>query len=221
MPDSNTLFDAIAAGDTPTVRRLVRDQPSLAMARDRNGVSAVLHAHYRQNEDIIDALLQARPGLDLFDAAAVGDSRRLTELLHGDSDIVFTRSADGWTALHLAAFFGRADAARLLLQAGADPRAVSANSMANTPLHAAAAGRHLEVCKLLLQKDADPNARQHGGYTALQSAALHGDRDLVDLLLCHGADASLADDEGKRPADFARDAGHAEIAELLSDRSAS
>ena len=216
MPDPQQLFDSIAAGDAAAVRRLLKQRPELAQARDERGVSALLRAHYRQNPELITALLQAKPELDVFDAAAVGDTQRLREMIHADSALVHSTSTDGWTPLHLACFFGRADAARLLLEAGADPSAVSENSMVNTPLHAAAAGHHLNVCRLLLENGTDPNARQYGGYTALHSAALHGDRELLDLLLEHGADPSIADDEGEQPVDYARKGSHREIAELLS-----
>ena len=73
-------------------------------------------------------------------------------------------SSDGWTPLHLAAFFGKGDAARLLLNKGASVTARSTNQMANTPLHAAAAGKHAEIVKLLLDHGANANARQHGGW---------------------------------------------------------
>ena len=52
---------------------------------------------------------------------------------------------DGWTPLHLAAFFGHLDAAARLLEAGASLAAVSRNSLTNTPLHAAVAGGRVEV----------------------------------------------------------------------------
>lgn len=216
MNDSQALFDAITAGDAAAVRRLLKQRPELARSRNERGVSALLQAHYRQNPELITALLQAKPELDIFDAAAVGDTLRVQELIDADSGLIGSFSSDGWTPLHLSCFFGRVDAARLLLEAGADPSAGSRNSMANTPLHAAAAGRHLRVCRLLLQKGADPDARQHGGYTALHSAALHGDRDLLNLLLEHGADPSIADDEGEQAVDYARKGSHREIAELLT-----
>jgi len=43
----------------------------------------------------------------------------LTELLAEDPELVDAMSGDGFTPLHLAAFFGQADAVRLLLARGA------------------------------------------------------------------------------------------------------
>ncbi|HXG17412.1 MAG TPA: ankyrin repeat domain-containing protein, partial [Calidithermus sp.] len=105
------------------------------------GPSAILSAMYAGDTDRLAALLAARPVLDVFEAAAVGDAARLRELLRGDPALVGRRSADGWTALHLAAYSGHGDAVDRLLAAGADPRALSANRLRSTPLHAALAGR--------------------------------------------------------------------------------
>jgi ankyrin repeat protein len=59
------------------------------------------------------------------------------------------------------------------------------------------------------------DARQQAGYTALHAAARHGDEELVDLLLAHGADPSLRSDDGKDAAAHARDQGHDRLADRL------
>src|SRR5205823_14122776 len=89
---------------------------------------------------------------------------------------------DGWTPLHLAAFFGHLDAARLLLDAGADVNAVSQNSLTNTPLHAATAGKHPDVALLLIDHGADGQVVDSGGYTPLQIATQSGLSDVVKRL---------------------------------------
>jgi ankyrin repeat protein len=40
---------------------------------------------------------------------------------------------------------------------------------------------------------------------------------MIELLLRHGADPKLANDEGKTPAMVAREKGHAEVAALLEE----
>ena len=69
---------------------------------------------------------------------------------------------DGWTPLHLAAFFGRREAAERLLGAGAALNAKSTNSLSNTPLHAAVAGGRTDVALLLIQRGAEVNASGRG-----------------------------------------------------------
>ena len=125
-------------------------------------------------------------------------------MLDGEAELVTSWSNDGFTALHLAAFFGQEEAAELLVARGAEVNVVARNpTIVVTPLHSAAAGSHAGIVKLLLEHGADPNAAQDGGFTPLHSAAGNDDRDSAEALLEAGADPSLANDEGKLPADLA------------------
>ena len=97
-----------------------RRDPALAGARDAEGVSALMRARYRSDRGATQALIEAGPDLDLFEAAAFGDLDRLTALLTGGADVDAV-SADGFTPLHLAAFFGKPEAVTLLLAAAPRP----------------------------------------------------------------------------------------------------
>ena len=108
------LFTAIQAGDVEAVRALVKAEPGLASARDERGISAVRHARYRMNDELVEVLLATEPELDVFDAAALGRDRRLREHLDREPALATATSGDGGTALHLAAFFGTLDGIRLL-----------------------------------------------------------------------------------------------------------
>jgi ankyrin repeat protein len=185
-----TIFESIKAGDIDAVRAAVKDDPSVAAARDDDGRSAVRAALYVQNQDMADVLLEAKPELDVFDAAAAGDVDRLTELLDGDAELLGTYSEDGYTPLHFAAFFDRGKALRLLLDRGADVAAVSRNDMEVQPLHSAVAAKSREVVAALLTAGADANARQQGGFTPLMGAEQNEDDEMVRLLMDHGAEES-------------------------------
>jgi hypothetical protein len=78
-------------------------------------VSVVRAALYARNEELALHLiaLGARP--DAFDAAALGDIDGLRELLDADPSRTARWSGDGFTPLHLAAWFGHPRAAELLL----------------------------------------------------------------------------------------------------------
>jgi uncharacterized protein len=179
-------------------------------------VSMVLLALYHQRRDVADALLAADPPLDVFAAAAVGRLPRLRELLDREPALANAWAADGFFPLGLACFFRQPEAARLLLEAGADPRAAARNPMRVTALHAAAAARLTSVAGLLLDKGAEVDARQQAGYTALHAAAQHGDTELAELLLARGADPALRSDDGLDAAGHARAKGHPALAERLS-----
>jgi ankyrin repeat protein len=178
--------------------------------------SPIMQALYEGRHDDA-AEMAANVAIDQFEAAALGDVRRLQEVLD-DGAPVDRRSDDGFTALHFAAFFGTADAAQVLIDSGADVSAVAANDMKVQPLHSAAASRSTATSRLLLDAGAAPDAQQVGGYTPLHEAALHADLELIELLLQHGAHVDVRDDEGRTPADLARSEGHDDISKQLQAR---
>jgi ankyrin repeat protein len=169
----------------------------------------------------VQTLVDADPSLAIFAAAILGDSGRLEELLTGNRSLVSAVSTDGWTPLHLAAFFGKDEAVRLLLNKGASVTARSTNPMANTPLHAAVAGRHAEIVKLLLDRGANANARQNGGWAPLHSAAQNGDLDSARALIDAGADVSARADNNQKPLDMALTGAKQAMVEFLEANGAS
>lgn len=187
---------AVQSGSVDAVRSSLAKDASLASARDANGVSALMHALYRGHRVVADAIIAVHPGLDIFEAAATGDSGRLRQTLNTAPELVNAWSADGFTALHFACFFGQEEAARVLLDAGADVSAVARNAMQVMPLHSAAAARNLPIVRSLLEHGAPVNARQQKGWTALHEAAQNGNGAMFDLLVSHGADPNLANEDG-------------------------
>jgi uncharacterized protein len=164
--------------------------------------SALLEALYHRRHDEAQALAAARPELDVFEAAALGDGPRLQRILDRDGAAARAWSDDGFTALHLAAFFGRPVCVTILLDAGADANAVARNAMAVQPLHSAVASGSLQCTNLLLAAGANPNARQAGGYTPIHEAVQAGNVTLETALLAMGADASVRADDGRGVAEF-------------------
>jgi ankyrin repeat protein len=168
MAEIDTLIELVKAGELGKVRAVLSANFLLASQRLANGESPLMAALYRGHHDIVDAVIEAGAAIDIFAAAATG---RIEDLRRNANDAAINSYAyDGWTPLHLAAFFGHLDAARLLLDAGADVHAVSQNSLTNTPLHAATAGKHEEVALLLLDNGARSDVVDAGGYTPLQIA---------------------------------------------------
>lgn len=212
---SQELFEAIEADDAERVRVLLAADPSLAGSRDDAGVSALMRARYRFDEGVIEAVISAVPSLDVFEAAAFGDLDRLTELLMFDPVLVTAYSADGFTPLHLAAFFGRPDAVRFLLDRGAEVDAPGTGWMTGTPLHSAVSSRQPEAAALLLGAGADPDARQSGGWTPLHAAARNGDLASVEALLGAGADPAAVNDDGASVRDLAAEGGDAGVIAAL------
>jgi ankyrin repeat protein len=145
----------------------------------------------------------------------MGVTSRIEALLAQDPLAVNAWSEDGFQPLGLAAFFGRAEAAELLLARGGEVNTAARNAFQVMALHAALAGPAPDIARSLIAAGADVNARQQGGLTPLQEAAIQGRLDLVQLLLDHGADPLARDEQGRTAADWARTRGHSEVGEFL------
>ena len=217
MPTASDLLEAVLNDEVAGVGAILAEAPELAASRDRDGVSALMHARYRSNRAMLDALLATDPDLDVHEAAALGYLDRLRGLVGDDPSLVGAVSGDGFTPLHFAAFFAKREAARMLLDLGAPVDAAASNASRVQPLHSAAAGRAVEICRMLLAAGADVNARQAGGFVPLHAAAQNGDPVMVELFLSAGADPALATDDGRTAADLADAAMHPDVARRLRD----
>jgi ankyrin repeat protein len=213
------FFEAIRNGNDTAVDTAVSSDAALLHARDAGGFSPVLSAAYAGHAKMAARLaayaVRTPDGLDVFDAAAVGNVEVVRTLLSSDRASVDDRGPDGYTALHLAAYYGQMEVARLLLGRGADPNAVALNESRVTPLHCAVAAKHRDTASLLLALGASSNAVRHGGWTPLHVAARNGDEAIVDMLVLRGADPTRANDDGKTAVDLAEENGHAALAKLL------
>jgi ankyrin repeat protein len=216
MKPAPDIFEAVRAGDLDAVTRITDADPSAARERDERGLTPLMHAVYAGHGEIVAVLLaHAARDLDIFEAAATGHELRITELVEVDPGCVRSFSPDGFTPLHLAAYFAQEGPVRLLLDYGADPNAVAQNDMRVQPLHSAVSARQCTIAGLLIAAGAEVNTPQQAGFTPLHGAAHNGDSSMIELLLASGADPNARSDDGKTPLDLAREQGHQEGAALL------
>src|SRR3954452_2684242 len=140
MPEASSssaaFIDAIKAGEFERVKAMVSAEPTLIDARSRSGDSAILTAVYHRQKEIVNLLVARGATLSLFEACAAGELERVERLLEENAGApgVNDSSADGWTPLHLAAFFGHAKIADLLIAHHADVLARSRGANGNTAL---------------------------------------------------------------------------------------
>lgn len=215
-PDQG-FINACKAGNAELIKKFLDEDPKLVNVRDETGISAFLQALYHKQKKIAAILLVYGAQLDLFESAAIGNRDLLSKFLDKIPALVGSYSNDGWTPLHLAAFFGHAASVRFLLERKADPNLSSKNVLENTPLHSACAAGHAEVAAILLEGKADPNATAKG-WTPLQIAASNGNLTIVDELLKAGAKVDTKNPEGKTALDLAAANKHEAVVNYLKER---
>lgn len=212
---ASQFMEAIKNGQVDLVREILQRRPGLGNATDDKGITAVLMAAYSHNEEMLRLVLSYKQNLDIFESAAIGDVTRIENNIRLSPCSVNDFSVDGYTPLGLACYFGHSDAARLLIDEGADVNLPSNNHMRVTPLHSACAIGHMEIARLLVENEADINAAQENGILPIHSAAHNGFNELLVFLLENGADVNAKADNGKTPMAFALERNLSETAALL------
>lgn len=211
----NKFFKAIQKGNRDEVERLLRETPNLILVKDEKNLSPLMMAMYYHEFEIANLLLDRMVALTVFEAAATGRLVHLISNLAHKPELVNAYSDDGFQPLGLAAYFGKVEAVKYLIKAGAEVNSPSKNSLGVTPLQSAVAGGHLEITRLLLEAGASPNVRERGGYTPLHAAAQNGDVEIVRSLIFGGADVEAVSEKNERPLDIAQKSGHHEVVNLL------
>lgn len=133
--------------------------------------------------------------MNLHEAAEAGNSELIQATLLRGTTPVDVRDGDGATPLLLAAFKGHVDAARCLIQWGAQIDA--ANERGYTPLMAAARDGRIEAVRLLLQHGASVDRVDAEGLTPLIFAAGYSlDPSVLQELLRAGAGLDVQQPSG-------------------------
>ena len=155
-------------------------------------------------------------GPPLLVAAQHGHAQVLRLLLEAEASSEWQHPKDGdRRALHYAAFQGRLEAVRVLLEFGADKDAQDLDGI--SPLHFAARHGYSDIVQLLLEFGASKGTEDCEGLTPLHCAALAGHVDVAQILLDSGAQLETIDGIGRRPLHAAASGGHLDIVRLLLD----
>lgn len=138
------IVSAGACGDLEETRRLLKENPKRANERRFDGYP----------------LLHLAVGLD--------DREVVAELIRDGVDVNLPNKSDEMgneneTALHAAAWWGRPEMAKILIDAGANVNAVDKDR--STPLHEAVRMGKIRVARLLLERGANLDAKDNKGVT--------------------------------------------------------
>jgi ankyrin repeat protein len=149
------------------------------------------------NRSLIDAVLKTKPN-------EVVDIEEVNKAIDSGADLNTTMNG-GYTPLHLTAFYGRTNVARLLISRGADVNVKDENNF--TPIDRALQRRKFKFMSFL---------RKHGGkHGTINKAAFGGDRDGVKEFLVTGSEVNAKDKSGSTPLHYAASAGHNSVVEFL------
>lgn len=192
LMDKQLLLSA-TLGDTETAMKLIKDGANINVSGDK-GETPVMAATYHNHVETVKALIAAGADIELQ------DKNKENPFLYASKE-------------------GYVDIVKLTIDAGTNIREI--NHRGGTALIPAAERGHVEVVKELVDRtDIDVNYRNDLGWTALLEAIVLGNgsenhKQIVQLLIDHGADVNMADREGVTPLEHAEKRGFKEMADML------
>eukprot|EP00752_Nemacystus_decipiens_P008125 g7265.t1 len=227
LPDKNRrtpLHIAARNGHAETAEALLHGGAWLSPFLDSDGCSPLELALCGGHPNVVEVLV--KHGADVDSALSMGrlplhvaaekDMVKLLESLAAAGASLDARDSKyGWTALHVAAENGCADAVRALIGLGARRRECDGNG--HSPLGLASKKGHLDAALAILEADQragvanGANVRFGGQASPLELAARHGHAHVVGALLRHGANVNSEDFPGQPALHRAADGGHVDV----------
>jgi hypothetical protein len=137
----------------------------------------------------------AVPKIDLHSAVFTGDLETIRQHVKAGSDLNVLEPSRASTPLITAAFIGNADAAKILIDAGAALNYQNADG--STALHTAAVFGKTDVAKILISAGTNLNIQNNNGATALHTASFFCHEEIVKALLDKGADKTIKNKTGQ------------------------
>jgi len=193
------------------------------------GFSPLHIASFCGSKKLAKMLFSVKPNLDidtiddqnrspLFMAASKGNSEVARYLLtHSRPANTEVMDADQFRPIDVAVSRGDAKMVELLLKYGASTAPCSSEDP--SPLHMSVQAGLNDIAVILLGKDSKEgiNLQSEDGNTALHIAALHDDSVMTEILLRHGADTNVVNDNSQTPLMAGCEAGNMRAVKSLLD----
>lgn len=192
------LHWAVERGHLPVVRLLVEAGANVDARRGDGRTPALVavfgfHRYWRREDkpDILQVLLDSGAEYSLLIAAAVGDAKRVREMLRSDSSSVNTLDPVGRRPLSGAVENENSEIVRMLLEAGADPNARELLCGGGLSLRVACARGEADAVALLLDYGANPELGMDSGGACIEIAIDGGHDRVTSMLYAHGSTCGI------------------------------
>jgi ankyrin repeat protein len=153
----------------------------------------------------------------LMDAVKANAIETVRKLIQEGAD-VNGLDVNGDAPLVIAAYEGHTEIVKMLLEAGADVRAVDPGMKA-TALHAAAYAGRTEAARLLIEYHIDIDKQgPYNGYTALHDAIWQNNIGVAKLIVEAGTNLEINSNDGQTPLEMAKARGRREIAAIIEQQ---
>ena len=180
------FFRAVRTDDARKVASLLKQGLGPNLVEPERRDSGLILALREGSMKVFQVLVNA-PDIDLEAQSANGDTALMIAAYTSNTPAVEALLAKGahvnrpgWTALHYAAAAGSNDIVSMLLEKSAYIDAESPNK--TTPLMMAARGGHILTVRLLHDEGADATLKNELGMTAIDFASKHGHQDIAEGL---------------------------------------
>ncbi|XP_048257810.1 serine/threonine-protein phosphatase 6 regulatory ankyrin repeat subunit A-like [Haliotis rufescens] len=191
-----------------------RQTTTPVMLAARNGHKEVVELLVKKGADL--SLAYNTPGSNVLHLACFyGHVDVVKYLLSQDTVDVNSRGRYKQTPMMRAAKNGHKEVVELLVKKGAD-LSLAYNADGSNVLHLACVNGHVDVVKYLLSQDTvNINSRGWRKRTPMMRAAEEGYKEVVELLVSKGADASLVDKRGNNLLHLACQRGQMELVKYI------
>ncbi|OQE44088.1 hypothetical protein PENCOP_c002G00032 [Penicillium coprophilum] len=224
--DGDSAFTmACFAGYLPIVKKLIASGIEVLEEKDGHGRTGVLCAAWSDHFELVQYLLgekarkvddQDQSGATVLHVASFrGNVRMINYILQKSSGVLEISTYFGQTPLLIAAEEDQAEAARALIQGGANIRHQDANG--DTALHIASKNGSAELARILIEyrKDASLEIRNEPTETPFLTAAENKHYEIAALLIDAGADINARHLDGRTALNLAVENGDLRLVEAL------